>query len=179
MTTPQLQQETAPASEPLTLTEAKNYLKVSGSDDDTLITNLITTVRQAAEKFMKISLISQSWKISYDQYAPSVIRLPMGRAQSITSVTAVARDASTTAINSSTYYLSAGNQNLVFEATVVSHRVDIIYVAGYGASASDVPYAIRQGMLAHVAAIYDGRAGGSAIPAQAKALYAPYQIVRI
>lgn len=179
MTTQQLKQETAPASEPLTLTEAKDYLKVSGADDDTLISNLIVAARQAAEKFLKISLISQSWKLSYDQYAPSVIILPMGRAQSITSVKAISRDESTTDISSSTYYLSAGNQNLVFEATVVSHRVEIIYVSGYGASASDVPYAIRQGMLAHIAAIYDGRAGGNVIPWQSKEFYSPYRVVRV
>ena len=175
---PHLERSTAPAAEPLTVTEAKNYLKVSGSDDDTLITGLIQTAREAAEKFLKSSLITQSWKLSYDEYAPSVIKLPMAPVQSITSVTAYARDESSTVVSSGNYYLSAGNQKLMFEATTVSHRVEIIYVTGYGASAADVPNPIKQAMLAHIAAIYDGRAGANVIPAQSQSLYAPYRVVR-
>lgn len=174
-----LELNSAPATEPLTLTEVKNYLKVETSDDDTLITNLITTVRQAAEKFLKISLINQSWKISYDSYCPSVVKLAMGPVQSITSVTAVQRDESTALISTDAYYLSAGNQKLIFDANVVSHRVEIIYLTGYGLAASDVPSPIKQGMLSHVLAIYDGRVGANVIPSQSQTLYSPYKMLSI
>jgi len=176
---PQLELSSAPATEPLTASEVKNYLKVSGLDDDTLISNLITSVRQSAENYMKISLISQSWKLSFDSYCPSVVKLPMGPVQSITSVTAISRDGTETVISSDTYYLSAGNKALIFDATVASLRVEIIYVAGYGDSASDVPAAIRQGILAHIAAIYDGRAGASNVPEQARVMYGAYRVVRV
>lgn len=174
-----LELQTAPATEPLTLSETKTYLKVDGSDDDTLITNLIATVRHAAQKYLKVSLINQSWKLSYDSYSPTVVKLPMAPVQSITSVNAIARDQSSTLISSNAYYLSAGNQKLIFDTNIVSHIVQIVYLAGYGAAASNVPNPIRQGMLSHIAAIYDGRAGANVIPAQSKNLYAPYKLLSL
>jgi uncharacterized phiE125 gp8 family phage protein len=168
-----LELESAPTTEPLTLSEVKGYLKVDGSDDDTLITNLISTARQNAEKYLKASLINQSWKISYNTYCPSIVKLTMGPVQSITSVSAVGRDESSTLINSNAYYLSSGNQKLIFDANIISHRVEIIYLAGYGNIASDVPSPIKQGMLTHILAMYDGRAGANVIPPQSKILYSP------
>jgi len=174
-----LELEIAPATEPLALSEVKTFLKVDSSDDDTLITNLITTVRVAAEKFLKVSFIDQSWKLSYDKYCPSVVKMVMGPVQSITSVKAIARDGTETIINSSTYYLSSGNQKLIFDANVVSNRVEIVYLTGYGALANDVPNPIKQGMLSHIAAIYDGRAGANVIPSQSQTLYAPYKLLSL
>lgn len=174
-----LELDTAPATEPLTLSEVKSFIKVDSADDDTLITNLISTVRIAAEKFLKVSFINQSWKLSYDKYCPSVVKMVMGPVQSITSVDAIARDGIVTTINSDNYYLSCGNQKLIFDANVVSHRVEIVYLSGYGALSSDVPNPIKQGMLSHIAAIYDGRAGANSIPSQSKTLYAPYKLLSL
>jgi uncharacterized phiE125 gp8 family phage protein len=176
--TPSLVLATAPATEPLVLSDVKDYLKFSGSGDDTIITNLIKTVREAAEKFLKISLINQSWKMSYDQYTPCDISLLMGPVQSITSVTVFDRDENATVIDSATYYLSAGKQRLIFDANIVSQRIEIVYLCGYGTGASSVPNPIKQGMLTHIAAIYDGRAGVNVIPAQSQGLYAPYRMIR-
>lgn len=170
---------TAPASEPLTLAETKAYLKVTTSGDDTLLGNLIIAARKAAEQYMRISLITQSWKLSYDKYTPSCVILPFGPVQSITSVTAIARDDTQAVISDDNYYLSSGNRRLVFDASPLGKRVDIIYVAGYGTGASDVPAPIRYGMLAHIAAIYDGRAGENPLPRQTVEFYVPYRDLRV
>ncbi len=169
----------APASEPLVLSDVKTYLRVSGSDEDALIASVMKAVRETAEKFLRTSMITQSWKLSYDQYAPSEVPLLMGPVQSITSVTAFARDESSTTISSASYYLNAGKRVLVFDATPISNRIEIVYVTGYGAAASDVPNPIKQGLLAHIAAIYDGRAGASTIPPQSLGLYGPYRVWRV
>lgn len=176
--TPALFRVSEPASEPLTLAETKAYLKIGNNSDDTLITDLIVTVRKAAEQFLSSSLITQSWKLSYDKYTPSCINLPMGPVQSVTSVTAITRDGSQSVISSAGYYLSSGNRKLVFDASPLSHRVEIIYVTGYGATAANVPSPIRYGMLAHIDAIFDGRAGQHTLPQQAMEFYAPYRGIR-
>ena len=168
-----------PASEPLTLAETKDYLRTNVTDDDTLLTNLIIAVRKAAEEHLQGALITQSWKLAYDKYTPASITLPMAPVQSVTSVTVIARDASQSVLSSSSYYLSAGNRRLIFDASPLSHRVEIVYVAGYGDSASDVPSPVRYGMLAHIAAIYDGRAGQNSLPKQSVEFYAPYRGVRV
>jgi len=177
--TPVLSCVVEPASEPLTLSETKTYLKVLNSSDDALITSLITTARKAAESFLHSSLITQSWKLSYDKYAPSCVLLPMGPVRSITSVTAIARDNTSATISSSSYYLSGGNRKLIFDASPIGQRVEIVYVAGYGSSAANVPSPIRYGMLAHLATIYDGRAGAQNLPKQAVDFYMPYRGIKI
>src|SRR5579884_3684274 len=55
-----------PASEPVALADAKNYLRVDITNDDTLVTGLITAARAHAEEFMRRSLITQTWKLAYD-----------------------------------------------------------------------------------------------------------------
>lgn len=153
---PFLTQETAPVSEPLILAEAKLYLRVDGVEEDTVITRMIAAARKAAEKYMRRSLITQSWKLSYDNYAPSEIFLPRGPIQSVSSVKIIARDSTETAIAASKYFLSSGKEKLVLDFAPLGHAVEIVYVAGFGDS-TDVPDDIRQGMLAHVAGLYDNR----------------------
>ena len=43
--------EKQPTSEPVTLAEAKNFLRVTITDDDLLISSLITAAREACEAF--------------------------------------------------------------------------------------------------------------------------------
>lgn len=49
----------AAITEPVTLEEAKAWLKVDGSDEDTLISGLITSCRQAIEQYTNCSLIEK------------------------------------------------------------------------------------------------------------------------
>ncbi len=172
---PVLSLSSQPSIEPLTLSETKSYLKISTSSDDVIISGLITSARKMAEAFLTSSLITQSWKISYNKYAPSCVKLVMGPVQSISSVIAVARDGSQQVISSSTYYLVAGNYRLIFDASPISHRIEITYVTGYGNTAASVPAPIRYGMLAHIAAMYDGRMGEKSLPKQAAEFYLPYR----
>lgn len=169
---------TPPAAEPLTLNEAKLYLRVDGSTEDDSITSLITAARMAAEQYLRRSLITQSWVLAYDDYLLSATYMPMGPVQSVASVTLVARDGGTTTLDSSTYYLTARKDMLIFDATPFSHQVEIAYVAGFG-NAANVPSPIKQGLYLHLAALYANRSGSGEIPAEAVKLYAGYRVVRI
>lgn len=167
---PTLTQVTAPAEEPVTLAEAKAHLRVDSSDDDAMITRLIAASRRAAENYMRRSLVTQSWKLSFDDYAPAEILLPRGPVQSVTSVKIVARDSTETAVSASTYYLSASKEKLVLSAAPIGHRVEIVYVAGFG-GASAVPEEIKQGLLAHAAGLYEHRSGDMALTLETQKLY--------
>lgn len=166
----------APSEEPITASDAKAFLRVNGSSDDALITRMIVAAREAAESYLQRSLITQSWQLSYDDYAPSRVLLPRGPVQSIASVKMIALDTTETVISNSNYRLNAGKEILLMDAPLVSHIVEIVYVAGYGAT-SAVPSAIRQGIYAHVAEMYDKRTDSLPLNRSVQALYQPYRIV--
>ena len=57
-----------PAIEPITLSEAKQHLRMEVSDDDALITLLIAAGRQYAEQLTRTSFITQQWSLGANQY---------------------------------------------------------------------------------------------------------------
>ncbi len=167
-----------PATEPLSLAEAKLFLRVDGSSEDSLITDMITAVRESAEAYMRASIISQTWAVTYDDYAPTCTPLPFGPVQLLSSVISADRAGNETIIDDGLYSLSAGNRAVQFDSVVMGHRVIIRYVAGYG-DAGDVPEAIRQGMLLHLAALYDNRLEAVSVPEASRTLYHTYRDVRL
>lgn len=66
--TARLRLVTDAASEPLTLADAKTYARVDLSDDDALITALITAARRRVEKETGLALLTQSWVAIFDRW---------------------------------------------------------------------------------------------------------------
>jgi hypothetical protein len=58
---------TPPASEPVSLAEAKAHLRISTAAEDTYITSLITVARQLCEQYTGRVLITQTWELWLDQ----------------------------------------------------------------------------------------------------------------
>ena len=61
---------TAPAVEPVSLDEAKAYLRVEHSDDDEVIAALVAGSRIHVEAQTRRALITQEWRISADAWPP-------------------------------------------------------------------------------------------------------------
>lgn len=197
---------TAPASEPVSLAEAKAHLRIDAADDDSLITALITAAREAAEAHTRRALVTQSWRLSLDGFPAaaqpwwdgvrrtanvaadgSVIELPRPPLVSVTSVTVYDDDDSATIAAASSYYVDSDREpgRVVLRSGGtwpvvgrVAGGVEVLFVAGYGA-ASAVPQAIRQGMLMLIGHLYEHReaeAGGS-LPSGVTALWRPYRVL--
>jgi hypothetical protein len=176
-----------PSIEPLTLAEAKAFLRVDTTDDDSLITSLIVAARQFCENYTKRAFITRTYDLWLDQapnsnsewwdgvrdgalsclYSmPSKISLPMPPFKSLTSIT--------------TYDLSDASSsfditNLISDTASVPGRIilkygqiwpsnlryaqcmDIRYTAGYGDAASDVPNALIQAIKIMTAHMYENR----------------------
>lgn len=171
---------TAPTSEPITLAEAKLYLRVDSTSEDSLITDLIVAARMNAEQWLKSSLISQSWKLVYNDYLDSEVALSMPPIVSVSSVIVVNRDLTTQTISSANYYLNAAKNKLLFDNYISGFSMEIIYNTGYG-TAIQVPSPVKYGILAHIAAMYDERGlmGQANLPPQVSALYSPFREVSL
>lgn len=179
-----LTRTTAPAAEPLTLAEAKIHLRVSSTDDDGLITSLITAVRLLAEEFTRRAFVTQGWKLWLDAFPQQddvlweglregptnllvsrFITLPRPPLQSVTSVTSYDESNTGTVFAASHYFVDTASQpgRLALrngESWPVPARatngIAVDYVAGYG-NAEDVPQALKAGMLVHLAHLYENR----------------------
>jgi hypothetical protein len=62
--------QTPPIVEPVTLDQAKNFCVVSNSftDDDELISGLVTAGRQAAEVYTRRAFFNQTWLLTLDHF---------------------------------------------------------------------------------------------------------------
>lgn len=201
-TTPTL--VTPPAAEPVTLDEAKTWLRVSHSDEDTAISSLISAARDVAEKYMRRALVTQTWKISADlpsnKYGsslpdgtynlpisvlngdlPTEVDLPYKPIQSITSVQTYDTANTASTYSSSNYFLDTASGRMVLNNTAVwpSNLRDkaalvVTYVAGYD-KISNIPPSIKNAIKMHVHAMYDARTECE-IPMDAMRIYDQYKI---
>lgn len=178
MNFPYLVLHTPPRKEPIYLHEIAAFLGPRESKNTSKMLNCIVKARLWAERYLKRSLITQTWLLSYDTHAPSEIVLPKGPIQSIDVVKLLDRNANEMIVPSSNYYLNAGKEKLVFDAAQLAHIVEIQYTAGYG-DPSDVPEDLKYGILKHAANLYDNYDEEvKELPSHVKTLYAPYRVVR-
>lgn len=165
-----LTRTTAPAVEPVTVAEAKAHLRVDTSDDDTYIGTLVTAARQWVEEYLDRSLVNTQWTMRLDSF-PYEIELP--RPPIATSGTTTAVSVTYTLGSEATATLSTASYRVDRNSTpgVVRqlrsgtwpanlddyNAVTVTWWAGYGASGSSVPAAIRHAILMLVGHWYEFR----------------------
>lgn len=167
-----------PATEPLSLQEVKKALRVDSSSEDKHIIGLIKASRIMAEEYLKRSLITQTWQLQYDLYAPSVVVLPKGPVQQVSFVKIISRDWSEKTLDANTYYLNAGKEQLIFDAAPIGQIVQIQYITGFGGEA-DVPETVKQGMLNHVLNMYENKSNDKTLPNSSTELYDQHRCVKL
>lgn len=185
---------TPPALEPVDLVEAKAHLRVDGTQDDALITSLIAGARQVAESLLGRAFITQTLRLLCDEAPMRTLSLPRAPLQAITHIKVYDDADNATTLAPGLYMADLAGGRIALRNNAVWPSIsramngfEVQYVAGYGAAASDVPLALRRGLLAHVAHLYNHRGDGltregvseamSAIPREALALYAPYRMM--
>lgn len=152
---------TAPATEPVTLAEAKLHLRVDGVTEDTLITALISAARQDAEHRLGRALITQTWELTLDAFTDT-IELPRPVLASVTSIKYIDTTGAEITLSSGAYTVDTDSEpGRVYPVYGTSwpdtrdqlNAVRIRYVAG----AASVDTAIKQWMLLRIAALYENR----------------------
>ncbi len=170
---------TAPASEPLTLAQAKTFLRIENTADDEPVTRAIMAARHAAEQFLKQALLPQTWDFTQANPSASKSRLPFGPAQSITSITLTTQEGTTSTMNTANYRLAVGGFTVLFDPEICIETMTIRYVAGIGTVAADVPALIVQGMLHHIAVMMENRDGDAPLPMLSRVSYLPYRRISL
>jgi uncharacterized phiE125 gp8 family phage protein len=169
---PSIKQITAPAFEPVLLAELKSFLRIDSTFEDDLLQKIISSARVLVEEYTKRSLINQSWKISFDDFAPRNVRLVRGPVVDITSANIISATGVITAIDSSNYQLSASKEYLIFENFIAGKQIEINYTTGYGAS---VPEPLKLAILTLCSKIYERKPEAFQIDEMLKNLINPFR----
>ena len=182
-----------PALEPLTLDEAKAYLRVEHGDDDETIAALIAAARLHVEAQTRRALIAQTWRLTVDAWPESgriIVRpapLQSLAAARVYDISNVAH-----ALDLQNFVPDLAASALVFAPWAVAQPeralsgIEIDVVCGYGDDALAVPEALRQAIRILVAHWYENRGlvvpgamSLAALPSTAAALIAPYRMVSL
>jgi uncharacterized phiE125 gp8 family phage protein len=154
---------TAPAAEPVALATVKVFLRVDGTDEDSLITSLAKAAREEGEKLSRRAFITQTWEMIIEcwphDWRLRVYRPPL---QSITSVKYF--DSDNAEHTFTDYVVDTRSEpgviifNSLPSATLQkSGAIVVRFVAGYGAAGSNVPERINNLILALTAYWYENR----------------------
>lgn len=177
-------QTVAPTVEPVSLADAKNHLRVDSdlTQDDALITLMISAARRYAEKQCMRSFITQQWLLTLDNFpGPTLMGIPYGVIYSLPAH-AIQLERGPVQSVDSIKYLDNGNLITLSTSIYVADltgpvpritpkfgqiwppigtpqigNVQVAYTAGYGAVAANVPETVRLWMLAAVEMVYRNR----------------------
>ena len=159
-----LTRQTAPAVEPVTLSEAKAHCRIDSTADDAYVASLITAAREWCEQYLDRTLVHTQWVMRFDTFPTSGIeaielpRPPMVASGPNTAVSLsyTLEDGSTATYATNLFRVdrasTPGAVKTNYGQTWPPHRQDdnaisVTWWAGYGASGSDVPAAIRHAIL--------------------------------
>jgi len=141
----------------LSTADAKAWMKVDTSADDSLIADLVAEVIDIVEQTYSFQLIEKTVVAEYESFARR-IELPLFPVQSITSVKTVDDDGTETTLTSGTDYYLTGDAlvvNQIHDNEIPFSRVrlKVTYVAGY----SNIPNGIIIGLKKAVLSSYEDR----------------------
>ncbi|HEV2653244.1 MAG TPA: head-tail connector protein [Rhizomicrobium sp.] len=169
--------------EPITLVEAKNYLKVDTADDDALITQMIAAARIRAEWYTGRAFTPQSWTLWLDRWpVDGLVEIPLPPLQAVTSIVLYAPDDTARTLDRSQYQVDAVSvpARLVLTGSLGAvRRMNAIAIA-FTAGDDTLPPPVREAILCIAAYLYENRGEApEELPFDALALLAPYRILKL
>ncbi len=169
---------------PVLLSEVRDFLKISHTDEDALIASYIRAATGACENFTGRKLIKQQWQLTLNSWDNEIIQIPLSPILTIDKVE-VWNMGTFQEIAASNYLLD----NISYQAKILPQTgyqwpvpeidvagVKITVSVGFGEGQNDIPHDIRLGLLHWVAAVYDsGELAGDQSIVMAEKLWQPYR----
>lgn len=180
-----------PAGEPVSLAQAKAFLRIDDDAEDALIETLIGAARLHVEGATGMALLVQSWRVVLDGWPDSrLVRLPVTPLFAVTGITATGDDGASHEIGLEQFRTEA--DRLIVPRSVAGmpflqerQGIEIDYVAGFGEEPEDVPADLRQAVLGLVAHWHEHRdamiapGAGALLPSGFDRLIAAHKRVRL
>ncbi len=153
-----LVQTLAPTSEPISLEEAKDFLRILENDDDTTITSMIKSSRGYAENYTNRQFEIATYELYTDTFCQDM-KLPKNPIKTLTSVEYMDENGDYQILPSSDYYLYGEDDiyKVHFDNTV-SHKtrknaIKFTFDSGYDV----VPEGIKAYIQILISTLYENR----------------------
>lgn len=147
---------TPPASEPVTLVQAKRQLWVDHADDDALIDDYIAAARNHVEGYCGTRFASQTVEAQADEWT-DLARLPVLPATAVTSVVYVDTAGTEQTLSADIYELRGEGIVLQYGQSWPPRQPESLVTVTFAAGAETCPPAVRHAMLLWVADAYKNR----------------------
>lgn len=141
---------TAPTAEIVTLTEAKNYLRVDYSEDDVLIQDLIDTARIRLEQYASIAMSPRTLKAV--AYVDEFIELPYAPINTITKVEYL-NGSDWVEMTAGDYIILGDTTKKIVMKSISHNEFRFTYTCGY----TTTPESIKTALLKMVSDLYEYR----------------------
>lgn len=196
---------TPPASDPISLAEAKSHCRITGTEEDGVLAGYILAARMHAETYLRRCFVNQTWDFAIDSdwpqdmsrdcgYVRDRIVLPKPPVQSVTSIQYVDVNGITQTLDTDQYRTMNLNQERA-EAFIdpaygaiwpavrrQAQAITVRFVCGYHPTMNSFPEPIRQAMLLLIGGWYEHREhivvgqAPSELPMGVEALLFPYRV---
>lgn len=161
------QEVAAPSVFPVTLAEAKTWLRVDGTADDTDIQTLIEAGTIWAEQAVNRPLIERQFTLTLDQF-PACLELDKLPLKSVDSIVYLDTAGASQTLSAGVYRVSLGSKYQSCRITpsvgqtwpqtyAATDAVIVTFTAGYGVAAADIPQPIKLAIRFLVAGAFDAR----------------------
>lgn len=181
-----------PASEPLSLADAKRFLRVEHDDDDDVILSIIGAARGYIESHTRTALITQTWRLVRDAWpANGVVRVVPAPVQSVSAARVYDGEHSAIDIDPGVFVADLATSEICAPAFSLPQPrrakagIEMDVVIGFGDQAEDVPAPLRQAVRHLVAHWYENRGlavvghNVALMPASVNAMLTAYRVVSL
>lgn len=177
-----------PAAEPVSVAEARAYLRVDNGDEDELIAALIVAAREQVEAATRRALIAQEWRLVLDEWPArgrvDVVPAPLA---SLDAARIFDADGTAQAIDLQHFVPDRSRDQLAFLPWTLPKPgraragIELDVTVGYGAAPDDVPEPLRQAMRLLLGHAYESRGVTGAASVRSfgvAALLAPFRVLK-
>ncbi|NVK33694.1 MAG: phage head-tail connector protein [Rhodobacteraceae bacterium] len=141
-----------PTIEPVSVADMRAYLRVSGTQEEELLGDLVKAARQHVERETRRALISQNWRLYLENWPfGRVIVLPVAPILSVSEVAVYDLDGDRHLLSSDDYQLDKARSPARLRVRPGAglplqnlNGIEVDFTAGYGPTESDVPENLRQ-----------------------------------
>lgn len=132
----------------------KDYYRINHDEDDEQIRRNLRTALTQIENYTNRTIITRQLTARWKRYN-NIIHLPAPPHVSVTSVTAIADDDTTTTLTLNTDYYEFGNEELWFEFLGWrDEELQVVYQAGYGKGLDDIPTWAQDAVVYQMGILY-------------------------